>query len=589
MVRRIDALFSSRADSKDSIKKKLQEMKVCAGLAKQSIDKHISELIAELQARQKVLHQEVDELLEKKSNMLNDQLVKVEDKKADETRRLQEDEKTLQRLKGLKDNSAEAKQIEGLEKSIANLQDNPHWLRLRTDEIVSFAPRKLKEVRELLNSFGAVDGASTYASESYAQGPLIEGPLKVGFKTWLLIRACDLYGKQRQVGGDKLCVKFSQDNVGKKHFEWELVDNEDGSYKLFVVPNGEGEYKLSLDFESQLQDGTKEAIKGSPFTLGIKPPFDYTVLGDDAMGQAGVPWVDNDLGFLRRPIGLQFDPTAEYVFVSDQCNDRIQVFETESKQSVCSFGKKGSGPKDLNTPGYMIVDREDRVIISDMLNHRLQVFNFNRNALQLRHLRTVGCQGSEPGQFSFPRGVALTQTGILLVCDSGNHRVQALNVNKDYSVEFEFGELGTEDGKFSQPYDIAVNSKDEVFVTDSCHRIQVFNMTGKFLRSWGKKGKSSGKFRHPTSITIDNEDSVFVCDQGNHRVQVFSSTGAFYHMWGGWLKKVDAEDPEAAERADSPTPDDGEWYGLLTPAGITVSPAGRVLVSDYDKHVVFDF
>jgi DNA-binding beta-propeller fold protein YncE len=356
-----------------------------------------------------------------------------------------------------------------------------------------------------------------------------------------------------------------------------------------VVPQDEGKYNLSLEFESPLGDGTKESIKGSPFKMVITPPFDYTVLGDDTLGQAGTPWVDDNLGFLRRPIGVQFDPKAEYVFVSDQCNDRIQVFAWSSRDSVCSFGKKGSGPKDLNTPGYMVVDREDRVIVSDMLNHRLQVFNFNRNALQLRHLRTIGCQGKEPGQFSFPRGVALTQTGLLLVCDSGNHRVQALNVNKDYSLEFEFGELGTDEGKFSQPYDIAVNSKDEIFVTDSCHRIQVFSMVGKFLRSWGKKGKSSGKFRHPTSITIDNEDSVFVCDQGNHRVQVFSSMGEFYHKWGGKSKKVEENDDPDQERIDSPTPDDGEWYGLRTPAGITVSPAGKVLVSDYDQHVVFDF
>jgi hypothetical protein len=35
--------------------------------------------------------------------------------------------------------------------------------------------------------------------------------------------------------------------------------------------------------------------------------------------------------------------------------------------------------------------------------------------------------------------------------------------------------------------------------------------------------------------------------------------------------------------------EDAEWYGLLIPSGISVSASGNVLVSDYGKHVVFDF
>jgi DNA-binding beta-propeller fold protein YncE len=460
---------------------------------------------------------------------------------------------------------------------------------MRHDEVISFVSKKAKELRENIDTFGLVDGTSTYASESIAKGPLIEGPLKVGFKTWLLVRANDLHGKQRREGGDKLQICFSEDNKTKKHFEWDLVDNEDGTYKLNVVPCAEGNFTLSLEFENPMVEGETEPVQGSPFAIQVTAPFDYSQLGDDNFGQAGTPWVDDEIGFLRRPIGLQFDPKAEFVFVSDQCNDRLQVFKTDTKESVCCFGKKGSGPKDLNTPGYIVADREDRVIVSDMLNHRLQVLSFNRNTCQLWHLRAVGCQGSEPGQLSFPRGVALTQTGFLLVCDSGNHRVQALNVNKEFCYAYEFGGLGTEDGKFSQPYDIAVNSKDEVFVTDSCHRVQVFNTDGKFLRSFGKRGKSAGKFRHPTSITVDSEDSVFICDQSNHRVQVFTSDGEFKHKWGGYSKVMGAADENDDEGRASPVPEPGEWYGLRTPAGVTVSPAGRVLVSDYDKHVVFDY
>jgi len=625
MGRRIDALYSTRADVKDTFETKLEQMKASALGAKTEIDESIKVILEALRLRKIALHGEVDDLLEKKSRMLSDQLSKVQERKAEEDFRLKEDEASLSRLAEAQKNGTPLADVDKvasdgnpdwvnlrirtLQASIDVLKaSNPEWVRLRDDEIVSFTPQRRTELAEMVSLFGAVDGTSTYASESTAAGPLIEGPLKVGFKSWLLVRACDLHGRQRKNGGDKLIAKWSVDDKGPNHFEQELVDNEDGTYKLNVVPVGEGTYSLTLEFANpggcdsigcgKDTDTGSEPIRGSPFTVVVVAPFDYVTLGDDTLGQAGTAWIDDAAGFLRRPAGIQFDPKGEFVFVADQCNDRIQCFEAETKLPVCMFGKKGSGSKELNTPGYIVVDRDDQVIVSDTLNHRLQVLRFNRNTKQLWHVRTVGCQGDGDGQLAFPRGIALTQTGLLLVCDSGNNRIVALDANQDFNFVWSFGEHGgkfgpdgkllqAEEGKFIQPYDVAVNSNDDILVTDSCHRVQIFNSKGKFLKQFGSRSKTkTGKFRHPTSITVDNEDMIFVCDQGNHRVQVFTPSGEFKHMWGGWMKKKERTEEEIAENPDA---DDGEWYGMMTPIGITVSASGKVLVADYDQHVVFDF
>jgi len=601
--RRIDALYSTRENAKETFERKRQEIQACASAAKISIDASFCEIDEAVKQRQAALHKEIDELLEQKMRKLADQLTKTEERKGDEEHRLREDEKILNRLEEAQRTGAPlddsdkvaaggdpdwiALRIRTLTASVEALgSNNPEWVRVRDDEIVSFKPKRTKELVDMVSLFGAVDGTSTYASESDAQGPLIEGPLKVGFKTWLVIRAADLHGRQRKDGGDKLVCTWSQDSKAPKRFEEELIDNDDGTYKLSVVPLSEGTYTLNLEFEHPGAEHN-EPIQGSPFKVLVTSPFDYTVLGDDTLGQAGQPWIGDEAGFLRRPAGLQFDPKGEFVFVADQCNDRVLALRVDTKEMVCAFGKKGSGGRELNTPGYIVADREDRIIVSDMLNHRLQVLRFNRNSLQLRHERSLGCQGSAPGQMSFPRGVALTQTGLLLVCDSGNNRIQVLDANADFSFAYQIGDYGSEDGKFIQPYDVAVNSNDEILVSDSCHRIQIFDVKGKFLRSFGTRGKSKpGKFRHPTAITVDNEDMIFVCDRGNHRVQVFTPEGEFKHMWAGWLKKKDITDEE---RAETPDVEDGEWYGLFTPIGITVSAAGQVFVSDYDKHVVWDF
>jgi DNA-binding beta-propeller fold protein YncE len=557
MTRRIDALHCKPAEASEKIGRKCEATKGCAINAKQEITKGFAELISALEKRRDELLAEADDLLKNKLHMLNDQ----------------------------------AGRIAGMvgDKSIGDSEN----IRMRTDEVVSFNPKKKKELVDQISSFGKVDGKSTYASESSASGPLIEGPSKVGHKTWLLVKACDLHGVMRTDGGEKLNVKFNTDDSGPDHFEWKVEDNEDGTYKLIVVPQSVGEYTLTLSIANPVGMEGDEPIKGCPFKIDVQPPFDYTVLGDDTIGQAGKPWLeDEDVGFLQRPLGITFTPGDEFVFVSDSHNNRIQVFRADSKEAVCAFGQKGYGPKDFNSPGYLVVDRDNRVIITDILNHRLHLLIFNKEELSLRHVRTIGGPGTSPGKFNFPRGVELTAEGLLMVADCGNHRIQVLDTTKEFCVVREFGEHGEAEGKLEEPNDIAVNSLGEIFVTDSKHRVQVFDAQGVFLRAWGKKGRKSGMFRHPTCVTIDNQDSVFICDQGNHRVQVFTPEGSFVHAWGGYLKKVEVgEDGEPVQPDDGrETPlDDAQWYGMLVPADIAVSAAGKVLVSDYEKHVVFDF
>lgn len=554
MARRVDTLLCERPGVREKVNGISKQMRVCASDAKKAISQTVDEMVEALKKREQDLIREVNELADRKLRLLHDQVDRVEQYS----------------VRSGKDEAEEA-------------------ICLRTDEVINFKTKKQKELLEMIENFGDIDGTSTYSHQSAAAGPLIEGPVKVGFTTWVRITARDLHGKQKKDGGDTIEATFSEDDTGAKQFQCEVEDLDDGTYKVKVVPEAVGVFTLTLAIHHP--DGSsQEEIPGSPFQIVVQPPFDYTILGDDTLGQAGTPWVTDDIGFLRRPLGLQFDPTGQYVFVADQNNDRVQVFEHASRKALCSFGRKGIGPCHFNSPGYIVASREDQVVVSDILNHRLQVLRFNRETKLLSHLETVGCQGEGQKQFHFPRGIALSESGLLVVVDSGNSRIQILDSNDHFAFVREFGEHGTEDGRLIKPLDVAVNSLDEIIVTDEHHRVQVFDMNGAFLRTFGTKGrKKNSMFRHPTSITVDNEDSIFVCDQGNHRVQVFNRLGEFLHKWGG-LKKE--ETPEEEERAETPAgeaPDDAKWYGLLMPAGITVAASGVVLVSDHQKHVIFDY
>jgi DNA-binding beta-propeller fold protein YncE len=552
--RRIDLLDTTRTNACTVIQSKCDAALSCAAAAKESIRASVAEKVAALEKRRDALCTEVDQLLEMKVKMLKDQAQKI--------------------TAGLPDCDSKA--------SLTN------DVRLRTDEVISYDTRKVQELDELIANFGQVSGSSTYASESRVVGPLIEGASKVNHKTWMLITAKDLQGKQRTKGGDNIIVKFDDDGKGEEHFECQVEDLNDGTYKVHVVPKSMGSYTVTVSVKHPPGMEGDEIIPGSPFKVKVDPPFDYTVLGDDAMGKAGQPWVDNEVGFLRHPLGIALDPKFDFAFVADQNNNRIQVFRYPTKEAICTYGKKGHGHSAFNQPGYIAIDRNDQIFVSDILNHRLQLLKFNREEKTLRHVHSIGGPGVQQGQFNFPRGVALSNDGLLIVADSQNHRIQILDTNKDCSFVRAWGDQGKEEGKLDEPKCVVVNSSNEVFVTDAQHRVQVFDLEGAFLRSWGKKGRKMGQFKHPAGLAVDNEDKVFVCDQGNNRVQVFDKDGEFCHAWGGHLvRKLDDEGNEI--KNEDGEAEDAEWYGLLIPSGISVSASGNVLVSDYGKHVVFDF
>ena len=80
---------------------------------------------------------------------------------------------------------------------------------------------------------------------------------------------------------------------------------------------------------------------------------------------------------------------------------------------MAKFGSMGSKPGQLEHPHYIAVSNTNRVIVSDSNNHRLQVkiTDFRQHYISLiqifdvngKVLTTFGSEGTEEGQFKFPR------------------------------------------------------------------------------------------------------------------------------------------------------------------------------------------
>jgi tripartite motif-containing protein 71 len=105
---------------------------------------------------------------------------------------------------------------------------------------------------------------------------------------------------------------------------------------------------------------------------------------------------------------------------------------------------------------------------------------------------------------------------------------------EEYILIREWGSKGFSPGQFSQPADVAIDSKDNVFVSDfgANNYIVKFDSNGKLITEWGTAGNGNGQFISPLSIANDLLDNVYVVDYGNDRIQKFQNNGEFIATWG---------------------------------------------------------
>lgn len=517
--RRIDALYCSQSTAGDKIRGMIQDVQSRATRAKQEVCDSISMRMDALKQREMQLLSSIDKMAREKVRALEAQLPMIENGTCPPAP--SED---------------------------ANQAPDPNAFLLGADAIISYRFGD-EDILEKIQNFGIIGEASTYASRSYAKGPAL-GILKVNNVSYVWVYACDLSGSRRQEGGDVVTAEFCTPDVFDRV---QVEDLKDGRYKVTFVPLQHGTYTLRLTVGSS--DGVGEDVAGSPFSLEVRSPTDYASIGtpDAPEGKAKIGDVSsqpNAVGSMYHPSGLDFDHTGKYLFVADQSNHRVQVFDSQEQVPVHAFGEKGIGSSQFDTPYDIVADRDNRLVVSDLLNHRLQVLEWSSRTHELRPYLALGGPGGRPGMFQFPKGLALTEQGHCLVADSGNHRVQVFDMADGFSFVREFGSYGAGDGLFSSPLDVAVNCQGEILVSDSSNRIQVFDGQGNFLRSFGSKGRKDGMFNYPTNMAVNDENALFVCDQGNHRVQVLdASNGSFLHKWGGCKNKAaEGEEGEALAR-----------------------------------------
>jgi DNA-binding beta-propeller fold protein YncE len=229
------------------------------------------------------------------------------------------------------------------------------------------------------------------------------------------------------------------------------------------------------------------------------------------------------LGQFNKPRSLAVD-NEDNLYVADMTG-RVQKFSPTGAY-LASWQMPQT---DLGKPKGMARDRQGNIIVVEPHYSRLNHF-----APDGRLLTQWGRHGTNVGDLALARAVAVNSSGEIFVSEYGaTERIQRFSPDGGQCLGV-IGKSGMRDGEFNRAEGLAIDSRDQVYVADSCnHRIQVFSSYGQHLRTYGRPGAGAGELSYPYDICVDAAGVQFVCEFGNSRIHVFDSAGRSIETIGG--------------------------------------------------------
>jgi len=215
-------------------------------------------------------------------------------------------------------------------------------------------------------------------------------------------------------------------------------------------------------------------------------------------------------GEFNSPSGITLNSKG-HLIVCDTNNSRVQIFDAHLNH-IRTVGSRGGRAGRFLTPTSVAVDSYDLIYVTDSGNHRIQIFS-SEGSLQ----RVIGAGyerqgfrngGSEDGELNTPSGIAVNgHNGQIYVAEACNNRVQVFSNEGQFL--FKFGTGGTTGASLNNPSSITLTDQGHLIVCDSGnHRLQIFDSNdGTFLNTI-----NAPEVTRPCMIAYGPNNTLFVSD-----------------------------------------------------------------------------
>ncbi len=215
-------------------------------------------------------------------------------------------------------------------------------------------------------------------------------------------------------------------------------------------------------------------------------------------------------------IGLNVDRDGKSMWIFDRCGGNS--CEGSNVAPLNKYDSSGHVVASLaagmtNFPHGLFVDQDGNIWITDgrgsAKNKNGQTaIKLSRDGKVLMTLGTPGVAGADDTHFNGPSDVVVASNGDIFVADGHGEKTNAriVKFSRDGKFIKAWGKEGSGPGEFNVPHGLALDSAGRLFVADRANnRIQIFDQDGKFLAEWKQFGRPSG-------IWIDSNDLIYVAD-----------------------------------------------------------------------------
>lgn len=213
---------------------------------------------------------------------------------------------------------------------------------------------------------------------------------------------------------------------------------------IYVVQGTRGNIlKLSPDgtetlLQIDVEEPTSVAVTEDRIIVGSKAGFAILDLAGNPIEIVGSEGFDD--GQFDTVSGIAVDEDGN-IFVVDTYNNRISKYDPNGERlwivttgnpanqsantGAASMVVETDAPAAMQTPGAAVIDGSGRLVVIDMLDFSLVVFDPDNGDV----LGKYGTYGSEEGTFLYPSGLAYDEErDWFAIADLGNNRVQIVQV-----------------------------------------------------------------------------------------------------------------------------------------------------------------
>ena len=221
----------------------------------------------------------------------------------------------------------------------------------------------------------------------------------------------------------------------------------------------------------------------------------------------------NGMKQLDWPRGVTIDNKTGNIFISDQSNNCMKVFDSTGKFMLKLGDNEGEGrmffPRGLAIFG-------DRVLVSQG-NHC--ILNYQLNG---KFISRIGIQGNGKVEFTKPYDLTFDESnGDVYICDSGNNRIQILS--SKFSFKSEFGKA-----TLNSPRDVKL-SKEYIFVLDQSNPcLHLFDYNNILHSSSITRGIGM-QVTNPIYFFLDNLGNILISDPGSNFIHIFNTECQLFH------------------------------------------------------------